>query len=232
MAQGQRVVKPRRPCVEECLSLNADELVREHLLRSNERTSGVLQWIDSAGAPVGVVRYQAELIPGEERGWIELDYCVGARRLTCRVELITTRPRLGGRRWWFVCPAERRRVGCLHLPLVGAALVWAGRRAHGLEYASQQENKWARSARRAAKGVARLQGRPPSGYELANRSVMVGPGISRRNGEHSRRTIGVGGFAFVMGAGYVDLPPKPWKMRWATYQRRVNRILGRKVVDS
>src|SRR5262245_27440078 len=177
MAHGHRGAKPRRARVEECLSLNADELVREHLLRSNERTSGLLQWMDGAGAPVGAARYQAELIPGEERGWIELDYCIGARRFTCRVELITTRPRLGGRRWWFVCPAEGRRVGRLHLPRVGPAPVWAGRRAHRLEYASHGENKCARSARRVAKGVARLQGRAPSGNELAHRSVMVAPRI-------------------------------------------------------
>src|SRR5262245_10691230 len=175
---------------------------------------------------VGTWRYQAELIPGEERGWIELDYRIGARRFPCRVELITTKPRLGGRRWWFVCPAGGRRVGRLHLPLVGPATVWAGRRAHGLEYASQGENRWARSARRVAKGVARLQSRPPSGNELAHRSVLVAPRLVTRNGgERTRRTIGLGGFAFVAGAGCVDLPPKPWKMRWATYQKRVNRIL-------
>jgi hypothetical protein len=45
----------RRGCVEECLTLNADELVRKYLLRLNERTSGVLQWVDGAGATVGAV---------------------------------------------------------------------------------------------------------------------------------------------------------------------------------
>ncbi len=50
-------------------------------------------------------------------------------------------------------PAEGRRVGRLHLPLVGLGdfgqlggseavpPVWAGRRAHRLQYASQREAK-------------------------------------------------------------------------------------------
>ncbi len=232
-------VERRRGCVEECLTLNADELVRRHLLRLDERTSGVLRWIDGAGATVGAVRYEAELTPGEERGWLELDYCVGPRRFACRVKLITTRPRLGGRRWWFECPAEGRRVGRLHLPLVGLGdlgrlrgsegvpPVWAGRRAHRLQYASQREAKWARSARRMVKGIARLRGKAASGHELERRRVMVAPRLVGGNGERSRRTIGVGPFAFVWGAGVVDVPPKPWKMRWATYQKHVIRILGR-----
>ncbi len=112
-------VERRRGCVEECLTLNAVSLFEGILLRLGERTSGVLQWIDGAGATVGAVRYEAQLTPGAERGWIELDYCVGPQRFACRVNLITTRPRLGGRRWWFECPAEGRRVGRLHLPLVG-----------------------------------------------------------------------------------------------------------------
>src|SRR4051794_22190306 len=39
-----------------------------------------------------------------------------AQRITYRVGLTTTRPRYGGERWWFVCPATGRRAFKLHLP--------------------------------------------------------------------------------------------------------------------
>jgi hypothetical protein len=34
-----------------------------------------------------------------------------------KIYLATTRPHLGGLRWWFVCPRSNRRVRKLYLPL-------------------------------------------------------------------------------------------------------------------
>src|SRR5262245_58691819 len=43
------------------------------------------------------------------------------------IRLTTTRPRLGGARWWFVCPQSGARVGRLHLP--AGSMQFAARRA-------------------------------------------------------------------------------------------------------
>lgn len=225
------MTKLRRASVEQCLTLNADELVREHFLRTYERSSGVLRWIDGAGVPVGAVRYEAELSPKEGRGCIEISCCVDGCPVSQRVELNSTRPRLGGSRWWFICPVKGQRVGRLYLPLfapskLGCAPAWAGRKAHQLGYASQRESRWARAARRAVKGVARLEGKPPTGSELRWRSVFVAPRLVSPTGGRRARTVGCGGIAFVMGAGVVDIPAKPYRMHEATYSARVGRILG------
>src|SRR4051794_34669912 len=49
-----------------------------------------------------------------------------AGRITYRVGLTTTRPRYGGERWWFVCPATGRRAFKLHLPNGGRRVPWRG----------------------------------------------------------------------------------------------------------
>jgi hypothetical protein len=46
------------------------------------------------------------------------------------------------------------------------------------------------------------------------------------SGVFAGATIGCGRFAFVIGAGLVDIPAKPYRMREATYTARSGRILA------
>jgi hypothetical protein len=61
-----------------------------------------------------------------------------------RVWLAATRPRFGGRRWWFLCPLSRdgrqcgRRVGKLSLPPGGR--YFGCRHCYDLTYTSAQEH--------------------------------------------------------------------------------------------
>jgi hypothetical protein len=56
--------------------------------------------------------------------WLRLSYTLMRTNevLAYRLRLVTTRPRFGGVRWWFVCPLSARgvpcgrRVGKLYLP--------------------------------------------------------------------------------------------------------------------
>jgi hypothetical protein len=68
-----------------------------------------------------------------------------AERITYRVRLVTTRPRYGGERWWFVCPSSGR---------------WfLSRAAYGLAYQVTREDALSRHLRRAGRILTRL-GRP------------------------------------------------------------------------
>src|SRR3954470_1722651 len=54
-------------------------------------------------------------------------------QITYRVGLTTTRPRYGGERWWFVCPATGRRAFRLYLPNGGRRFL--SRAGHRLRFA-------------------------------------------------------------------------------------------------
>jgi hypothetical protein len=53
-----------------------------------------------------------------------------------QISLIATRPNYGGRRWWFACPACRRRVRRLFMPRSGGE--FRCRICHHLAYESSQ----------------------------------------------------------------------------------------------
>jgi hypothetical protein len=66
--------------------------------------------------------------------------------------------KVGGLRWWFVCPHLNRRVRKLYLP-PGGQHFWS-RRAYRLAYASQRQTVHDRAMRRARKLCLRLGGDP------------------------------------------------------------------------
>ncbi len=100
--------------------------------------------------------------PGDS--WLRLrystsDYWTGEEfEVDDKIYLASTRPHLGGLRWWFVCPHLNRRVRKLYLPL-GGRHFWS-RRDYELAYASQRETKYDRALRRARKLCLRLGGDP------------------------------------------------------------------------
>lgn len=61
------------------------------------------------------------------------------------VEMETTPCHLGGARWWWICPASRRRCATLYLPNGGELFLSRGQGAYRLSYASQNESYMDRS---------------------------------------------------------------------------------------
>jgi hypothetical protein len=105
------------------------------------------------------------------------------RTVVGKVQLTRTQPTFGGQRWWFLCPRTGHRTNRLFLP-TGGAHFWS-RKAHGLGYACQREDRLGRLRRRAA---------------ALNRQ-LGGEGWSTWN-----------------------IPPaKPKRMRWRTYDRKIQR---------
>jgi hypothetical protein len=103
---------------------------------------------------------------------------------TTKIYLTASRPWFGGRRWWFVCPTENRRVRKLYLP--PSARRFRSRRAYRLAYASQREAVHDRAMRRARKLCRRLGDDPMDGH----------------------------------------YPEKPPRMRWATYDRLLDKLIA------
>jgi hypothetical protein len=73
----------------------------------------------------------------------------------------TTRPRYGGVRWWFVCPATGRRAFKLYLPRGGRRFL--SRAGYLLGHEVAREDKLARRQRRASRILAKL-GRPDANW--------------------------------------------------------------------
>jgi hypothetical protein len=160
--RGRHWRKVSGPVVEEGLTLNIDQLIKARLLIPGSCSAGQINWTyDHTGQRAGAVGYEAQLaIPN---AYLRLYFTVGApgngasQLIKQEIRLTTTRPRFGGIRWWFICPHTGARVGRLHLP--SGASQFAARRAHGLRYGCQTENKHQRATRRASKLIARLGGR-------------------------------------------------------------------------
>jgi hypothetical protein len=70
----------------------------------------------------------------------------------------TTRPHMGGLRWWFTCPLCRRRVRKLFLP--PRASYFGCRFCHALSYASRNASRLDRCTERARGIRTRLGGSP------------------------------------------------------------------------
>ncbi len=161
MISGRRV-RQRQAVVEDGLTLNIDQLIKARFLIPGSRISGRIDWSNRMGDPAASVEYESQLaLPN---AYLQLYFAVrdsvsgSSHSVRQEIRLTTSSPRFGGVRWWFICPHSGARVGRLHLP--PGALQFAARRAHGLRYACQTENRHQRAARRVSKLIARLGGRP------------------------------------------------------------------------
>ena len=71
--------------------------------------------------PHATIRYEADL-RDTDNAWLRLHYRANGEAVDYKVQLVTTKPNYGGRRWWFICPIVRRdggpprRVAKLYLP--------------------------------------------------------------------------------------------------------------------
>jgi hypothetical protein len=133
----------RKTTVEECWTLDANRWMREGILGAEVQRSGSRTWRDSvtkeARASIG---YEVRT-DRDGTGWLRLRYTLTRTReeVNCRIALATTRPHLGGLRWWFICPLAvngrvcRRRSGKLYL----GGRYFGCRVCHKLTYRSSQE---------------------------------------------------------------------------------------------
>jgi hypothetical protein len=67
--------------------------------------------------------------------------------VTLKVQLAWRQPNYGGRRWFFICPATKKRVMDLYLP--EGCREFLSREAYGMRYRSQREPKWKQKSQAA-----------------------------------------------------------------------------------
>lgn len=128
----------RKVTVESSLVLSITTLVRKKALVPSTRTSGSLDWTYSGNdKPHASIGYEANLID-LDCAWLRLHYKANDVQVDYRVKLVTTTPRYGGLRWWFICPlgGPKFRVAKLYLP--PGAKHFGSREGHGLTYKSCQ----------------------------------------------------------------------------------------------
>jgi hypothetical protein len=135
---GRSATGARKRTVEECLALYANEWTREGILRQGMDEPGVWQWFrdDDPEQERGCIGFHVKT--EGDSGFVTLEYTLGSgeasERLIYDIELLTTRPFLGGLRWWFSCPMCGRRVAKLYL----GGRRFGCRTCHNLTYRSTQ----------------------------------------------------------------------------------------------
>ena len=168
----------KKAVVEDCLSIDANRWRREGILGGGVHLTGSWRWTYRSGSGFAVNYEVRTLDAGNPILRLSYSWTWGGKGAVesadYHVRLATTRPRIGGSRWWFVCPLVgsgppcSRRVGKLYLP--PRSRYFGCRHCHGLTYTSCQESRkcdglariLARNmgcdfaeAKRALKGVAR-----------------------------------------------------------------------------
>ena len=126
-----------RLTVEDCLSLPIS-MLRNHGLLSDGLAGQRFTWRDEQGEVAASINVLVDMA-GEPCPTARFQYTVeidGVRReVDLRMTLTQTPTRNGGRRWWYTCPACKRRVGVLHLP--PGEMFFACRSCHDLSYRSR-----------------------------------------------------------------------------------------------
>jgi hypothetical protein len=150
-----------KPVVEDAIRLDAGRCLSLGYLRPGLATSGIMPLIRSpTGQVTASITYEADL-RDVEYAWLRLHcrtkrFAGAAHESVDWIDLTTTRPYLGGIRWWFECPVSGRRVRCLYL--IGNGDTFASREVHGLGYRSQRETHSDRLIRTARALDAKLGG--------------------------------------------------------------------------
>lgn len=139
LGSGQRWKKKR--VVEQCSSIDTRDLKRWNLLVPGiTNRIGSFEWRRVAGT--STVGYA--LTVGPSTGTLRLLYAMTTQNVECDyiVRLTTTPCRLGGVRWWFVCPLAENGVGCNRRvrKLYCCGRYFGCRTCHGLTYRSTQQS--------------------------------------------------------------------------------------------
>ena len=197
---------------EHCYGLDLAALNRRGYVKPRYQCSGAWRWTTGDDpeptAEVGVALDLREL----EAPTFTIEYKLGDQPITVHGRLLTTRPPLGGVRYWFQCPrcGMPRRVLYAY-PSAGRCRFMC-RRCQGLRYRSERESREDRLSRKAQKLWRRAgstDGREPwekpkwmrwetfSRLVLAGRAAAeeadyivlgkLGAGLARIQGMHRRR---------------------------------------------
>jgi len=135
--------------VDECLALDVEVLRRSGAFACPPGTVCITGWPNSSGGIRAMLGFVLVSNPDGDLGvWIDSDRANTHRALKLPgkylVPIATTRPHLGGRRFWFRCPVVRDGKPCgklarrLYLPPEGQ--VFACRDCHNLTYESVQRH--------------------------------------------------------------------------------------------
>ena len=132
----------RKTRVEDGLTLSLSSLLEKGALVPGSMTRGAWLWTypgQEAHARIGYVGNMVDL----DAATVTLDYRVDDQPMRYPVRLVSTVPRFGDRRWWFVCPLARkdggppRRVANHHQP--PGQCYFGSRDAYGLTYQRQPD---------------------------------------------------------------------------------------------
>jgi hypothetical protein len=126
---------PKKTIVEDCLILSVKELTDFGAFKPGWR-KGSYAW-RCGEEQVAELEYSTSMSP-DGTGTLWLRYTVEGQFMHYTVTIVTTVPHYGGRRWWFICPIKKIRVGKLYLP--PGATQFGSRKAHDLTYTSCRES--------------------------------------------------------------------------------------------
>jgi len=131
----------KRLTVESCLTLDINRLIRERVVLPGSLTRGIMYWNNAVGERAVSITYEADL-NHPASSWLNLGYVKWRsstgqpHEIDQRLPLTTTRPHLGGWRWWFLDGGCR--VGRIYLLPDGDQ--FRARLALELVYSSQYGN--------------------------------------------------------------------------------------------
>jgi hypothetical protein len=137
-------VHSKAATVEESRQFEIRRLVKESVVKAGVWHSGLWIWRDGrTGEVTSSVGYEVDTRAMTD-AWLRLCYTIthSGEKISYPIQLQTSRPPLGGLRWWFVCPlivsgvACQRRAAKLYLP--AGAQYFGCRKCHGLTYSSTQ----------------------------------------------------------------------------------------------
>jgi hypothetical protein len=112
-------MRTSRATVDQSRSISAGELQRLGLITTRRQQSSTIEWRGEGLWPLGSRGTLTVRARNTRRANARLTYRAGGatQPLDDEFTLHSTAQPLGGRRWWFECPACGRRCGKLHLPL-------------------------------------------------------------------------------------------------------------------
>jgi hypothetical protein len=159
---GRWVHAVTKPTVEGCHSLDVSKWVRDGVIAPGRVWTGSTTWTDPV---ISEVRssISVEATCRDDAGVVRLTYTRtqhdGEKEsLDYSVRLVTTRPHLGGLRWWFVCPLLMNGVPCARrvAKIYRRGRYFGCRNCHGLAYrSSQAAHQDERNQRRLERMVAK-----------------------------------------------------------------------------
>lgn len=148
----------RKSYLDDCRRLCINRMAKLKAISPNGRTSGSWVWTDvETGEKTSSIGYES-CTTDPENMYLRLHYTFTetGEKVDYKIKLVTTCPNYGGKRFWFICPYNGKRVAKLSLPY--GAIYFASRHAYGLKYASQSETVQGRAINRMWKYKNKLGG--------------------------------------------------------------------------